>query len=51
MNVNSNICIISLIFQIVVHIRESDLQNNKNKDSALEKDVGHQLQFPRQYVI
>ena len=46
-----NACIIPIIFVSVMYIRLSDLRKTKNKDGALEKNVGHQFEFPRQYII
>ena len=40
-----------MIFVSVVFIRLSDLWKTKIKDSALEKYVGHQFEFPQQYII
>ena len=37
-----------IIFVSVMYIRLSDLRKTKNKDGALEKNVGHQFEFPRQ---
>ena len=49
--VNFNACIIPIIFVSVMYISLSDFRKTKNKDGALEKNVGHQFEFPRQYII
>ena len=47
---NFNACIKSIIFLSVVCIRYSDLQNTKIKTVHTKKNVGHQFQFPQQYI-